>query len=45
MCVIVSDGEKAVLRVGGDPDGPLHTDVGGLHHIDRTVFHPETFNH
>lgn len=48
MCVhvrFVSDGEKAVLGVGGDPDSPLHVDVHGVHHTHRTVFHPETSGH
>lgn len=39
LFVCVLDGEKAVLRLGSDPDGLVHIDVGGSHHCHSFVFY------
>lgn len=39
VCTCALDGEKAVLGVGDDPDGPVHIDVCGSHHCHSAVFH------
>lgn len=40
VCVCVSDGKTAVLGVRGGPDGPVPSDVCGVHRLHRSVFHP-----
>jgi len=43
MCACVLDGEKAVLRFGGDLNGHVHVDVCGSHCSCSSVCHRRTW--